>query len=163
MACLMYFGLRASGCKSTGASSASKMHPPQPSPGCTGTGWWLAVTYVYWEQGTHVGTEGVRDCGSVLCPFGGRTWQLGCSICPSCGAVLSATCMSVGGEKEAINALYFTFILNLSQPKKGLTTGQLWWARWKNGRGMLHSSSCLWGQKHGEADTKVTEANVLDI
>lgn len=107
----MYFGLRASGCKSTGVSSALKMHPPQPSPGSLQTGWLLAVTYVYWKQEADVGMEWVRDYGSVLWPFGGRTWQLGCSLCPCCGANLSTTCMS-------INALYFTLILSLSQPKR---------------------------------------------
>lgn len=131
MACLMYFGLRASGSKSTDISSALKMHPPQPGPGSLRTGWLLAVTYVYWKREADVGTERVRDYGSVLWPFGGRAWQLGCSLCPCCGAGLTTTCMSMGGEKEAINALYFTFILSLSQPKRGLTTGQLWWGRWK--------------------------------
>lgn len=33
--------------------------------------------------------RGSRDCGGVLHPFGGRAWQLGCSICPCCGAVFS--------------------------------------------------------------------------
>ncbi|XP_035754891.1 Golgi-associated plant pathogenesis-related protein 1 isoform X1 [Egretta garzetta] len=31
-----------------------------------------------------------------------------------------------GGEKEAVNALSFTSLLGLSQPKRGLSTGQLW-------------------------------------
>lgn len=73
-----------------------------------------------------MGTQGVRDCGGVLHPFGDRTWQLGCSVCPCCGAVSGGTCVSMAGEKEADNALYFTFILSLSQPKRGLTTAQLW-------------------------------------
>lgn len=132
------------GCKGTPTSSALKKQPPQPSPCCTGTGCWCAVTCVCWEQETHTGSEGVMNSGSALCPFRGRAWWLGCSVCPSHGVTCS---LSLAGGREAASALFFTFILSLPSPKEGLTTSQLWWGRWKCGSCVQHISSCSWGKK----------------
>lgn len=109
-----------------------------------------------------MGTEGVRDCGGVLCPFGGRTWQLCCSMCPCCGDVFGGTCVSMAGEKEADNPPYFTFILSLSQQREVCPQPSCGEGSGKTSLAHCTAAPARGGKSRGR-DTKVTVVNALPL